>query len=185
MRDPALLADFIEENQINYSFISPRILKVFQYSGSSLKVVETGSERVSRVHPAPYKIAVCYGQSESTGPAMMFWLDREYENTPIGKPMGNIAAYILDKEGRETEEGELCLAGVFADGYLNLPEQTASAFTPNPFKDRDGHERLLHTGDIVRRGEGGNIIYLNRRDWMIKINGQRVEPGEIEMRRGE
>lgn len=182
MRDPELLADFIEENQINYLFISPRILKVFKARGSSLKVVETGSERVSRVHPADYKIAVCYGQTESTGPAMMFWLDREYENTPIGKPMADIAAYILDQEGCEAEEGELCLAGVFADGYLNLPEQTASVFTPNPFKDRDGHERLLHTGDIVRRGEGGNIIYLNRRDWMVKINGQRVEPGEIEMR---
>ena len=180
MRDPVLLADFIEENQVNRVFISPKMLKVFRNRSACLKCVVTGSERVSGIWSDQYDIVVCYGQSESAGAAMLFRLDQKYDNSPIGRPIGDIATYILDENGNEAEEGELCLAGLFADGYLNLPEQTAQTFTPNPFKDRDGHERLLRTGDIVRRNGDGNIVYLNRRDWMIKINGQRVEPGEIE-----
>ena len=180
MRDPVLLADFIEENQINRTFISPKMLKVFKQKGDSLKTVVTGSERVSNTYSDEFELIVMYGQTESASGALAFKIDKPYENTPIGKPMGNIAAYILDENGNEAEEGELCLAGVFADGYLNLPEQTAKTFTDNPFKERDGFDKLLRTGDIVRRGENGNIIYLNRKDWMVKINGQRVEPGEIE-----
>ncbi|MBQ9595015.1 MAG: AMP-binding protein, partial [Synergistaceae bacterium] len=53
-------------------------------------------------------------------------------------------------------------------------------FAPNPFRSQDGFDTLLHSGDIGKRLPDGNILYLNRQDWMIKINGQRVEPGEIE-----
>lgn len=104
----------------------------------------------------------------------------KYDNAPIGKPIGEVCAYVLDENGNEADEGELCFAGYFADEYLHLPEQSAKVFTKNPFDTKDGFERLLHTGDIVKRREDGNLIYLNRRDWMVKINGQRVEPGEIE-----
>ncbi len=180
MRDPVLLADYIYENQINRCFISPKMLRVFKPKGSSLKTVYTGSERVSNTYSDDFDITVSYGQTESVGAVMMFELDKKYDNTPIGKPIGNIKAHILDENGNEADEGELCLAGIFADGYLNLPELTAKTFTENPFRQQDGFEKLLHTGDIVKKGEDGNIIYLNRKDWMVKINGQRVEPGEIE-----
>ena len=180
MRDPVLLADFIEQNQINRTFISPKMLKVFKPKGDSLKLVFTGSERVSDTYSEDFDIIVSYGQTESAGGVLMFKLDKSYHNTPIGKPIGSIAAYILDEEGKEAEEGELCLAGYFATGYLNLPDQTAKTFVDNPFSADDGYPKLLKTGDIVRRDNNGNIIYLNRKDWMVKINGQRVEPGEIE-----
>lgn len=180
MRDPVLLADFIYDNQINRTFISPKMLKVFKQKGDSLKFVFTGSERVSNTYSDDFEIIVSYGQTESAGAVMMFKIDKKYDNTPIGKPIGNIAAYILDENLQETDEGELCLAGHFATGYLNLPEQTAKTFVDNPFAAQDGFPKLLKTGDIARRGEDGNFIYLNRKDWMVKINGQRVEPGEIE-----
>ncbi len=180
MRDPVLLADYIYENKINRTFISPKMLKVFKPKGDSLKVVYTGSERVSNTYSDDFEIIVSYGQTESAGAVMMFKLDRKYENTPIGKPIGDIRIHILDENGSEADEGELCLAGIFAECYLNLPEQTAKTFIDNPFADEDGYKKLLRTGDIVKKGEDGNIIYLNRRDWMVKINGQRVEPGEIE-----
>ncbi|MBR1483061.1 MAG: amino acid adenylation domain-containing protein, partial [Ruminococcus sp.] len=61
-----------------------------------------------------------------------------------------------------------------------MPEQTAKTFVDNPFAAEDGFPKLLKTGDVVKKGDDGNIIYLNRKDWMVKINGQRVEPGEIE-----
>ena len=180
MRDPVLLADFIEENQIYRTFISPKMLKVFQPKGDSLKIVYTGSERVSNTCSDAFDIYVMYGQTESASAVLGFRVDKPYDNTPIGKPIGDEKAYVLDEQGRIAEEGELCLAGHFATGYLNLPEQTAATFVDNPFAGSDGYPRLLRTGDIVRRAGDGNLIFLNRRDWMVKINGQRVEPGEIE-----
>ena len=180
MRDPVLLADFIEDNQINRTFISPKMLKVFKQKGNCLKTVSTGSERVSNTYSDEYELYVLYGQTESASAVLAFKVDKPYDNTPIGKPLGDVRTHILDENGNEAEEGELCLAGIFADGYLHLPEQTAKTFVNNPFAAQDGYPKLLKTGDIVRRAEDGNIIYLNRKDWMVKINGQRVEPGEIE-----
>lgn len=180
MRDPVLLADFIEKNQINRTFISPKMLKVFKPKGDSLKTVYTGSERVSDTYSEDFEIFVMYGQTESASAVLGFKIDKKYDNTPIGQPIGNERAYILDENGQLSDEGELCLSGHFASGYLNLPEQTASTFVDNPFAAEDGYPKLLRTGDIVRRSDSGDIIFLNRKDWMVKINGQRVEPGEIE-----
>ena len=180
MRDPVLLADYIEENQINRTFISPKMLKVFKQKGNCLKTVYTGSERVSDTYSEDFEIYVMYGQTESAGAVLGFKIDKAYDNTPIGKPLGNVRTHILDENGNEADEGELCIAGVFADGYVGLPEQTAKTFIDNPFAEQDGCEKLLKTGDIVKKADDGNIIYLNRKDWMVKINGQRVEPGEIE-----
>ena len=180
MRDPILLADFVADNQINRTFISPKMLKVFKQKGNSLQTVVTGSERVSNTYSDEFDLYVFYGQTESASAALAFKIDKPYDNTPIGKPIGNIRTHILDENGKEADEGELCLAGVFADGYLGLPEQTAKTFVDNPFAAEDGYPKLLKTGDIVKKAPDGNIIYLNRKDWMVKINGQRVEPGEIE-----
>lgn len=85
---------------------------------------------------------------------------------------------LLDEDGNAVPkgaEGEICLLGHFADGYLNMPEATAAAFIRQP----DGTV-LLHTGDIGVLDENSNLVYLNRKDWMVKINGQRVETQEIE-----
>ena len=180
MRDPELLADYIEQKQINRCFISPKMLKVFRPKGHSLKIASTGSERVSNTFSEDFKIQVAYGQTESAGAVMMFEIDKKYDNTPIGKPIGGVKAYLLDENNQPADEGEICLAGYFADGYLNLPEQTAKTFVDNPFFEKDGYPKLLRTGDIGKKDENGNYVYLNRRDWMVKINGQRVEPGEIE-----
>ena len=180
MRDPELLAETIEKQKINRCFISPKMLKVFKPKGDSLKVVSTGSERVTDLFSKAFTIQVAYGQTESAGAVMMFEIDKKYDNTPIGKPIGQVKAYLLDENNAPADEGEICLAGYFADGYLNLTEQTAKTFVDNPFAAQDGFPKLLRTGDIGRMDENGNYIYLNRRDWMVKINGQRVEPGEIE-----
>ncbi|MBQ8981174.1 MAG: amino acid adenylation domain-containing protein [Eubacterium sp.] len=179
MRDPVLLADFVADNQINHLFISPKMLKIFKQKGTSLKSVYTGSERVSDIYFDDFDVIVFYGQSECAG-TLSFVIDKKYDNTPIGKPAKGVCAYVLDEQGNEAEEGELCLSGLFASCYIGLEEQTRNTFVPNPFAERDGNKHMLKTGDIVKRGEDGNIIFLNRKDWMVKINGQRVEPAEIE-----
>ncbi|EPE34341.1 Acetyl-CoA synthetase-like protein [Glarea lozoyensis ATCC 20868] len=81
--------------------------------------------------------------------------------------------------------GELFIEGpLLARGYLNNPEMTRDSFIINPeFTKRLGLEnrRVYRTGDLVRQNEDGSLIYLGRRDLQVKIRGQRVEVGEIEL----
>ena len=102
---------------------------------------------------------------------------------PIGRPIRNVRAYILDEEGKEVsvgETGELCLSGsCLAIGYYNNPEKTEASFIRNPVVT-EYPERLYRTGDLVYENEDGELIYVSRRDYQIKHMGYRIELGEIE-----
>lgn len=102
---------------------------------------------------------------------------------PIGMPIANTQAYVLDGRLQEAPigvPGELCLGGVgVARGYVRQPESSGPSFVPNPFA-RDAAGRLYRTGDIVRRSADGQLHYLGRVDSQIKLRGFRIEPGEIE-----
>ena len=106
---------------------------------------------------------------------------------PIGQPLANYRAYVLDAQGRLLPPGvtgELCLAGPgLARGYLGRPEATAEKFVADPHGAPG--ERMYRTGDLARwqRGSGdapGQIEFLGRQDQQVKIRGFRVETGEIE-----
>ena len=120
-----------------------------------------------------------YGPSETT-----VWItNAEVENAndiTIGKPMANTQIYILDKYMNPTPigvTGELCIAGdCVGAGYLNRPELTAERFIDNPF----GEGKLYRTGDLAYWREDGNIVYVGRNDFQVKIRGLRIELGEIE-----
>ena len=179
VRDPVMLADHIEANGIQTIFISPKILKVFEPKGDSLELVLTGSERVSNIYSDKFRTVVAFGMTEVFA-AMLFFIDKPYDDTPLGKPLGDMQVYLLDEDGNKADNGEICLTGKFAREYYHLPEQSAKTFTDNPFVSEDNNPRMLRTGDIGRFDDNGNVIFVNRKDWMVKINGQRVEPGEIE-----
>lgn len=178
--DPLRLADFIERTGVTCTYIPPKALKVFRPRGKSLRLVATGSERVSGIGPREYEIINLYGMSETCSGVAAFRIDRAYENTPIGRQMEGCAVYLLDGNGRTADEGEICAAGHFMTGYIGMPERTAEVKVANPFFAEDGFPTMIRTGDIGRLDENGNLVYVNRKDWMLKINGQRVEPGEIE-----
>lgn len=170
--------DYYADNSITAGFLSPRVLKIYKNKDKSLKTVITGSERVVDTCSDEFTIYNSYGQSETTCGVISFKIDKKYDNTPIGKPFPGVKAFILDSDGNEVsdgEEGELCIQGIFTDEYMNLPEQSEKTF-----KKLQNGEVIVHTGDIVKKLSDGNILYVNRKDWMVKINGQRVEPGEIE-----
>ena len=181
MRNPVELSKLLAQYQVTAIFISPKMLRFFKTSPNSrLRVVLTAGERLSGIYSEEFQIINAYGLSESCASALGFYLDKAYDNTPIGRPIGDIKAYLLNEEGEEAEEGELCLTGLLARCYLNHPEESARTFIPNPFREKDGHPVMLKTGDLARVLPDGNFLFLNRKDWMVKINGQRVEPGEIE-----
>ncbi|TWH51491.1 non-ribosomal peptide synthetase, partial [Dulcicalothrix desertica] len=129
-----------------------------------------------------------YGPTETTVEATIFNLsgfvlgDTE-SPIPIGRPIGNIQTYILDKYLQPVPigvPGEIYIGGDgLARGYLNQPELTADKFIPNPF-DNSKSKRLYRTGDLARYLSDGNIEYLGRIDNQVKVRGYRIELGEIE-----
>ena len=102
------------------------------------------------------------------------------EDIHIGKPLTNTQCYIVDKNLYPIPigvTGELCIAGDgVGAGYLNRPELTAEKFIENPF----GSGKLYKTGDLAYWREDGNIVYIGRNDFQVKIRGLRIELGEIE-----
>lgn len=177
---PLDLAEFIDRMKISQLFMPPSVLKLFKPIGHSLRVVTTGSERVSGLISDAFPVYNLYGMSETCAAVTAFPIDKPYANTPIGRAMLGCAVYLLDEKGKKADEGEICIAGHLMTGYVGMPEKTAEVKIPNPFSDEDGYDTMIRTGDLGRMDENGNVVYVNRKDWMIKINGQRVEPGEVE-----
>lgn len=187
-KDILFIDQYIDSHHITAAVISPQLLKRLPVRESSLKLINSGGERISGIYSPYAHIKNAYGLSELLSIAMSFELDKEYDNTPIGKPLEGYKALLLDEDGNlvpDGEEGELCIAGTMARGYINLPKKTAETFTENPYSEDETDKRLLHTNDICKRLPDGNIVYVNRKDWMVKINGQRVEMGEIEIQLGK
>jgi amino acid adenylation domain-containing protein len=110
------------------------------------------------------------------------------EAVPIGRPISNTQVYILDAQFRLVPPGtagELYTAGDgVARGYLNDAGTTAQKFLPNPFATGDHDARMYRTGDLARWRSDGLVEFLGRADGQVKINGHRIEPGEIEIALG-
>jgi amino acid adenylation domain-containing protein len=125
-----------------------------------------------------------YGPTETTIGCLTAQIDLEQDGRPpIGLPLPNTSAYLIDSSGDFTPlgmPGQLYIGGDgVSRGYINDSVQTAQRFLPDPFSGVPGG-RLYRTGDLARRRIDGNIEFLGRTDRQVKINGHRVELREIE-----
>ena len=128
-----------------------------------------------------------YGPTENTTFSCCFRIARgDYRGSiPIGSPIANSTAFILDEEMRLLPPGvagELYVGGDgLALGYWNDPALTAERFVASPFAPVESPgERLYRTGDLACWRGDGSIDFLGRLDDQLKIRGFRIEPGEIE-----
>jgi amino acid adenylation domain-containing protein len=124
-----------------------------------------------------------YGPTEATVGCMIHKFNpaESYSTVPIGRPIHNMQIYVLDKNLKTVPpgiEGELYISGDgLAKGYLLKEELTNQKFIDHPFIK---NEKMYRTGDLAIRLTDGNIIFRGRMDGQAKINGFRIETGDIE-----
>jgi amino acid adenylation domain-containing protein len=126
-----------------------------------------------------------YGPTENTTFSTTFLITREYkERIPIGKPIANSTAYIVDEPGGLVPvgvPGELWVGGDgVSRGYLNNPELTAVSYKSYRSYRTYISKRIYKTGDLARWLPDGNIDFIGRMDQQVKVRGFRIELGEIE-----
>ena len=200
-RDVALdlgrLADVLRSSDISTVFLTTalfnEVVRACPSALAGLKQVLFGGEAVD-----PWSVDAClraggpqrllhvYGPTETTTFATWHHV-REVapgrRTIPIGRPIANTTAYVLDRHGQQVPvgtAGELYIGGDgVARGYWSRPELTAERFVPDRFGGRPGAQ-LYRTGDRVRHLPDGSIEFLGRLDRQIKLRGFRIEPGEIE-----
>ncbi|WP_461712906.1 amino acid adenylation domain-containing protein, partial [Streptomyces sp. DSM 41029] len=145
-------------------------------SPTTMNRVQTTNPHLTLVHT--------YGPTETTTFAISGPLtphDTTHNPVPLGRPMDNTHAYILDTNLTPTPTGipgELYLGGTgLARGYDHQPALTATRFIPHPHHPG---QRLYRTGDLATRHPDGRIHFHGRTDTQIKIRGHRIEPTETE-----
>lgn len=180
---PSMLNAFLEYIEANQSEIQKlRTLKYIFASGEALQV-----EHVKRFYRLlgnnNTTLHNLYGPTECTVDVSYYDCDKNNipKSIPIGKPIDNTQLLILDKNRKLLPVGivgELYISGVLVGkGYINNEELTDEKFVPNLYYN---YGRMYKTGDLAKWLPDGNIEYVGRTDFQVKIRGLRIELGDIE-----
>ena len=186
---PNYIGELITKYKIDYMLITPSKLKLLMESDpkclSLLKSIQLGGERLSSsVYEKLSNLTnaiICneYGPSECTSCSTYKTITKN-ETITIGKPFYNTQVYICNRDYNLSPigfNGEICISGDGVTlGYVNNKDLTNKSFIDNPF----GEGKLYKTGDIGAFTENGEIIYIGRKDFQVKIRGLRIELSEIE-----
>ena len=174
VRSPARLEEYLASNRITDVAMTASLYKTLERVPPCVRTVLSTGEASNGLYSEGVKIINKYAMSESMFTVATFPIDRPYRVTPAGRAAlpGN-EIVILSEDGKRLprgETGEVCFQNEYWRGYLNLPDATGRAL-------RDG---LYHSGDVGYLDENGVLTVVGRADDMIKINGNRIEPAEIE-----
>ncbi|POA48981.1 non-ribosomal peptide synthetase [Pseudomonas sp. MPR-ANC1] len=198
-RDSAYVVQAIREHQVSVVKFVPALLQHFieqddvDQCTSLTDVLNGGGElsaalaRQVRQRMPWVRLHNVYGPTETTVDSSGWTLEPGSpvpdSVVPIGKGLSNTRLYVLDAHDQPVPlgvSGQLHIGGVgVARGYHGLPEMQAERFIDSPFVPGD---RLYRTGDLVRYNNDGDLEFLGRNDFQIKLRGLRLEPGEIEAR---
>ncbi|MGO1069996.1 amino acid adenylation domain-containing protein [Lysobacter sp. CA199] len=194
IRNPIALGRLIAEHGLNFVQATPSLWRMLLANADvrldGVHALTTGEacppELAQRLIAAAARVTNLYGPTETTVWASAIELTAEDvadgAPPPIGRPLLNTQAYVLDSQLQPVPTGsvgELYVGGAcVAKGYLHREDLTAERFLADPFAGRDA--RMYRTGDLARWREDGVIEYLGRADQQVKIRGHRVELGEIE-----
>ncbi len=194
--DPNYFWDFMFEHKINViytasSFLSPMLDAARDLKGMDFKCVFLGAE----TFPLPLlkkirerinveKIINMYGPTETTVNCVMHTVVGEPKGSiPLGRALPNYKVYILDNHLNIVPvgvPGEIHVGGpAVARGYHKRPELTADRFIKAPFSN-DPEARLYRSGDLGKYLPNGDVAFMGRVDKQVKVNGFRIEPGEVE-----
>ena len=195
--DGAKFADYVRRERIDVVKITPSHLRALLAAGGPgvlpERLLVLGGEASSWelvdeiLATGSCRVANHYGPTETTV-GCCAWLvpadggrtQRSGATVPIGRPLGNVVAHVVDAHGSAVPvgvAGELLIGGPgLAIGYVGQPEMTAERFITG----RNGIGRVYRTGDRVRRLATGELEFLGRADGQVKVRGYRVELGEIE-----
>ncbi|MEU5217481.1 amino acid adenylation domain-containing protein [Streptomyces sp. NPDC020807] len=198
---PAALLDLLDSGSVTVANLAAGYfqevvgaLREYGRAPRALRLMISGSDRLYPDAAASWWAATgvpllnAYGPTETVVTATVHELagpaGGDAGTVPIGRPLGDRRAYVLDDKLTPVspgETGELYVGGpLLASGYHGRPALTAGRFLADPFAPEPGG-RMYRTGDVVRQPvEGGAIEFVGRSDHQVKIRGFRVEPGEIE-----
>ncbi|MDV6301096.1 MULTISPECIES: non-ribosomal peptide synthase/polyketide synthase [Rhodococcus] len=201
-RDPSYMLDLIEREQITTAHFVPSMMSVFvpevrrrPVAARSLRRVLASGEALAaatahelRALLPEIDVLNLYGPTEAAVEVTFHTVtDSDTTSVPIGAPVWNTSVFVLDARLRPVPvgvEGELYLAGVqLARAYVERPDLTAERFVANPFvadPSRGSGVRMYRTGDVVKWTPDGEIEYVGRSDFQVKLRGLRIELGEIE-----
>lgn len=203
-KDPAALVSLIKAHQVNHIHFVPSMLDGFlsyvsafeiQDSLKSLRNVYCSGEALTKsvvtefksLIGSPFQVGLhnLYGPTEAAVDVTYFDCSQldDHPYVPIGRPVWNTQIYILDKHLNPLPvgfTGDLYIGGIqVGRGYINRDELTEKVFIQDPFSSATD-AKLYKTGDEARWLPDGNIEYLGRSDFQVKIRGIRIELGEIE-----
>ncbi|MEV8510673.1 amino acid adenylation domain-containing protein, partial [Actinoplanes sp. NPDC051475] len=189
--DPAAVAEYLTAHAIDYLKVVPSHLATLSIDGVDRvlpsRSVVLGGEAASpgwlrELLQAAGDVEVFnhYGPTETTIGVLTTRLKPGDGRAPIGAPIANTRAYVLDDRLRPVPvgvTGELYVAGAgLARGYVGRPDLTAERFVACPFEPG---ARMYRTGDRVRWSPDGQLWFEGRADDQVKVRGFRIEPDEV------
>ncbi|WP_122695177.1 non-ribosomal peptide synthetase, partial [Pseudomonas viridiflava] len=198
-RDPAYLVQEIQDRQVSVVQFVPALLQQFVDLDESARCVSLtdivcgGGELTAamaaqvRLRLPQVRLHNVYGPTEATVDCSVWTLEPHEpvpeSALPIGRAISNTRLYVLDDYDQPVPQGvvgQLHIGGAgVTRGYLNLPDMQAERFIDSPFVPGD---RLYRSGDLVRQRADGQLEFLGRNDFQVKLHGLRIELGEIEAR---